>query len=243
VRFPGQYFDGETGLHYNYFRYYDPGLGRYVTSDLVGLATGLNTYGYVAQQPTVSIDLFGLEKTILIVRTTGDPDAYQGLLTWEKEGPFPWKKPGEYAEKEYGECDECRTVNIKASRVDQIMNALKTYNNISKLIIIGHAGSDGVWVSSENAPRTNISERGGKNDVSVNDLDFSNLTKDARIMIWGCNAGRGDNSIAQAFANASNRITVAPNTYVNFDESTGEPYIKHIRVDKLFGEWTVFRPK
>ena len=60
LRFAGQYFDEETGLHYNYFRYYNPASGRYVTSDPIGLAGGLNTYGYVGGNPLMYSDPFGL---------------------------------------------------------------------------------------------------------------------------------------------------------------------------------------
>jgi RHS repeat-associated protein len=51
LRFAGQYHDRETGLYYNYFRDYDPQTGRYVQSDPIGLAGGLNTYGYALQNP------------------------------------------------------------------------------------------------------------------------------------------------------------------------------------------------
>ncbi len=84
IRFPGQYEDGETGLHYNYFRDYDPSLGRYVESDPRGISydfsdpkrqlslqsgvgiggisknPGLdNTFNYAGQNPLIMVDATG----------------------------------------------------------------------------------------------------------------------------------------------------------------------------------------
>jgi RHS repeat-associated protein len=61
LRFPGQYFDKETGLHYNYFRDYHPGIGRYVEPDPIGLAGGINLYPYVLNNPINWVDPFGLD--------------------------------------------------------------------------------------------------------------------------------------------------------------------------------------
>ena len=62
LRFPGQIYDAITGHHYNYFRDYDPKLGRYMQADPIGLNGGLNRYGYVGQSPLMFIDPFGLER-------------------------------------------------------------------------------------------------------------------------------------------------------------------------------------
>lgn len=59
-RFSGQYFDQETGLHYNYHRYYDPRTGRYLTPDPIGLVGGINLFEYVGNDPVDRTDPRGL---------------------------------------------------------------------------------------------------------------------------------------------------------------------------------------
>ncbi|WP_257385290.1 RHS repeat-associated core domain-containing protein [Tahibacter caeni] len=85
LRFQGQYFDAETGLHYNRYRYYDPDCGRFVSQDPVGLAGGMNPYLY-APNPTQWIDPSGLCSSTLdrnLGGTVGDGKQAHHLIPEE----------------------------------------------------------------------------------------------------------------------------------------------------------------
>jgi RHS repeat-associated protein len=61
LRYLGQYYDKESGLHYNYFRSYSAERGRYTQADPIGLDGGFNRFGYVSGNPLLMFDLFGLK--------------------------------------------------------------------------------------------------------------------------------------------------------------------------------------
>ncbi len=87
LRFPGQYYDAETGLHYNYFRDYNPTTGRYVQSDPIGLAGGENTYLYVEATPFTNVDAKG-ERRHGQARPPSKPTASDDLLSNSRGSPI-----------------------------------------------------------------------------------------------------------------------------------------------------------
>ncbi len=67
LRFAGQYFDQETGKHQNWNRYYDPNIGRYISSDPIGLSGGINHFGYAFANPNSYIDPDGLNPAVAAI--------------------------------------------------------------------------------------------------------------------------------------------------------------------------------
>lgn len=78
LRFQGQYYDQETGLHYNRYRYYNPTVGRYMTPDPIKLAGGLNNYQYT-KNPVGYIDPLGLNELCPLKRPINDADIPKGM--------------------------------------------------------------------------------------------------------------------------------------------------------------------
>ncbi|WP_367124104.1 putative T7SS-secreted protein [Streptomyces phytohabitans] len=80
LRFPGQYADAETGLHYNYFRYYDPDTARYLTPDPLGLTPAPNPHTYVPNPHTWTdpLGLAGCSETSELVRASRAADEAAG---------------------------------------------------------------------------------------------------------------------------------------------------------------------
>ncbi len=79
LRMPGQYYDSESGLFYNWNRYYNPAIGRYISSDPIGLVGGLNTFGYVEQNPVMRIDPTGRNALDLACFAGPNPVCLAGL--------------------------------------------------------------------------------------------------------------------------------------------------------------------
>ncbi len=77
LRYPGQYYDQESNLHYNYHRSYSATVGRYTQADPIGLDGGWNRFGYAEQNPIRNVDPSGLIPDILEPIPGGLPGQYQ----------------------------------------------------------------------------------------------------------------------------------------------------------------------
>jgi RHS repeat-associated protein len=98
LRFPGQYYDQETGLSYNGARDFDAGAGKYIESDPTGLEAGINTYSYAATNPVSLVDPSGRNVTMvcrplsLVGKIGGSLPVHCGVIVWHWSTDCPPKK-------------------------------------------------------------------------------------------------------------------------------------------------------
>ncbi|WP_183701993.1 RHS repeat-associated core domain-containing protein, partial [Marinobacter oulmenensis] len=112
LRFPGQYFDQETEFYHNYFRDYDPTLGRYIQFDPIGLKGGVNGYSYTYNNPINYSDPYGLNPLLFLAGCT----AKDGAKKYEQDvasnefnrDVFEWQKIRDKMMQQCGEdhCDQ-----------------------------------------------------------------------------------------------------------------------------------------
>jgi RHS repeat-associated protein len=95
LRFRGQYADEETGLSYNRYRYYDPAIGRYMSTDPIEILGGMNLFAYAGNCPTSAIDVEGLANMLSVIRDRNGIVVQTGLNKGQNvgKGPFNTGKP------------------------------------------------------------------------------------------------------------------------------------------------------
>ena len=100
LRFPGQYFDIETGLHYNYHRDYSSVRGAYIQADPLGVRAGLNQFTYVSGDPLLAYDDLGLCRTVMKFRDYEKPKNSATKILWQNEIIIPhWDWTGEMSKE------------------------------------------------------------------------------------------------------------------------------------------------
>lgn len=118
LRFPGQQFDSETGLHYNQFRDYEAVTGRYIESDPIGLDGGVSTYSYVNHRPLNRVDPWGLAGCSPWIAVGYGPDIFRYE---RKVGEWSiWELTGAFHEK----LEELALLTCTWSRTRTISNRL-----------------------------------------------------------------------------------------------------------------------
>ncbi|MDV7568148.1 RHS repeat-associated core domain-containing protein, partial [Acinetobacter baumannii] len=133
IRFQGQYFDEETGLHYNRYRYYSPYVGRFISKDPIGLLGGHNVYAY-APNPVGWIDPLGLNKNCPPTTLSNDiPDEFKKVNGGSDKADFitPHSEKHLYDDSKTSTKNRSQfgqDINVKALREDTMRTGTVVYN-------------------------------------------------------------------------------------------------------------------
>jgi RHS repeat-associated protein len=160
ARFPGQWYQLETGLHYNWHRHYDPTLGRYTQADPVGMPDGPNRFSYVRNNPLRFTDPFGLRlkggarpsncNGPPLLRGKDIHDLFEDLVETMKpeqfefnKGPFSWfrGRPDVYAPTTGDTFEIKPTTYGDGWRYDQAADQVNSYVNSASHFTWARPGS------------------------------------------------------------------------------------------------------
>lgn len=151
LRFPGQQHDAETGLHYNYYRDYDPAAGRYVESDPIGLDGGFNTYAYVSSRPVEFDDSYGLCETCIAGRsgnTVGNGGNVYSYNRNDVRGGFtPQGDSAAYHPSNYNPRAASKIIIIGAGSIAVAPRVASTGIAITE-IVVEKVSEKGSWVAA-----------------------------------------------------------------------------------------------
>jgi RHS repeat-associated protein len=227
-------YDPETGLQYLHARFMDPFGGRFTTPDTwdpILAGVDFNRYAYAGNDPVNGSDANGHSygsnrpggrpdningresakeskrqserKTVLVLKTERNP---------RRDPKDPWRNWGYAAAQKYaGPNDETVIEDVK--NATELQTSLRTRTNISHLVLAGHSGRQSIHLGAGAVPGSNLSSVIGANNVGPSDIDWSNMSPNGTIHLWGCNAGSQPNPVAQNVANAAGRKTEA---YANY---------------------------
>jgi RHS repeat-associated protein len=125
IRFQGQYHDHETGLHYNRYRYYDPGVGRFISKDPISYEGGINIYQY-APNPMGWVDPLGLAAHRGRIQAQGAK--LEESVAWNQDTPLTASDAKKKLEELKGKLNK----KDLAARQDAFKKADKYIDNAAK---------------------------------------------------------------------------------------------------------------